>query len=156
VQSFWASSADDVWAVTEVGRVLHFDGAGWQQVHEAPRSGAGLTSRIDSIFGTGPDDIWITGFRGLIEHYDGQVWTNVRARDDHSGSGPIAGSPEQGLWTFLTNYEGGSEEQQVLRLRDGEWQVFSSKATAEDELMDLWVTDQGEVWVVGREIVRLR
>ncbi len=100
--------------------------------------------------------IWTTGFRGLIEHYDGQEWKTVRVRDDHTSTGPLAGSPEQGLWMLMQDLEDGYDKQQLLRLREGDWGEFSSKDTTDDNLMDLWVTDKCEVWVVGKQIARLR
>ena len=67
----WGSGADDIFAVGEAGRVVHFDGHQW---HEQD---SGLKKHLMRVDGSGPNDVWAAGKRGALAHYDGTAWHPV-------------------------------------------------------------------------------
>ncbi|MBL8951500.1 MAG: hypothetical protein JNK82_12020 [Myxococcaceae bacterium] len=64
----WASSERDVWAVGNVGTLLHYNGQYWKT--------APTPTRLDlfAVHGTGASDVWAVGERGVVLRYDGQRW----------------------------------------------------------------------------------
>lgn len=64
-------AADDVWAVGDVGLVLHYDGAAWTRV------AIDTTSDIISLWGTGPSELLAVGGRasGVLARWDGAAWS---------------------------------------------------------------------------------
>lgn len=70
----YGRAADDVWAVGDETRVLHFDGTSWEQVH----SGSNIHLRavwVDATT-TGPDGVIAVGTAGRLVRHDGAAWTN--------------------------------------------------------------------------------
>src|ERR1019366_4534722 len=52
LQSIWGSSNSDVWAVGDMGTIVHFDGHTWALVP------SGVTENLTCLTGTGPKDVW--------------------------------------------------------------------------------------------------
>jgi hypothetical protein len=75
LESMWAFSSTDIWAVGDAGTIVHWDGAAWSPYD------FGLfgkpTGNFYGVWGNAPDDIWAVGSFGLIHHYDGTRWTSV-------------------------------------------------------------------------------
>lgn len=68
LHALWGASANDVWAVGELGTVLHYDGTSW-----TPSSVAwplGTKAHLNGVWGSGPDDVWIVG-DGIVLHFTG-------------------------------------------------------------------------------------
>jgi hypothetical protein len=65
----WGTSATNVFAVGNGGRILRFDGTNWTSMQS--RTGARLTR----VWGSAPNDVWATGDTTVI-HFDGTTWTN--------------------------------------------------------------------------------
>jgi hypothetical protein len=60
-QSVWAGSANDIWTVTAVGRVYHYDGTAWTDT-AAALNGAPLTvNALTAITGRPSGELWIGG-----------------------------------------------------------------------------------------------
>lgn len=78
LRALHAVSPSDVWAVGDLGTVLHWDGATWSVV------GAGFSSLSDlrAVHALGPNDVWIGGTGGAIRHFDGATWTDRSVSDD--------------------------------------------------------------------------
>jgi hypothetical protein len=64
----WASSPEDVWAITSGSEVWRYDGSAWRDV-DAP-----FEIGMQSIWGTAPDDVWAGGELAVIWHWDGAAW----------------------------------------------------------------------------------
>jgi hypothetical protein len=82
----WASSSTDVWTVTNVGVVEHFDGAVWTE------SAAFVGNFYRGISGTGPGDVFVHGFARL-HHYNGTAWSLVRL--DGGTANDVAATPRR-------------------------------------------------------------
>jgi hypothetical protein len=75
IESMWAFSPTDIWAVGHLATILHFDGVAWK-AYDFGLFGK-PTGDFYGVWGSAPDDIWAVGTFGLIEHYDGTKWTNT-------------------------------------------------------------------------------
>jgi hypothetical protein len=67
----WGSSATNVFAVGDIGTIVRWNGAEWEEMD------AGLGCGCESfygVWGSGPDDVWAVGDGGLIVHFDGSQW----------------------------------------------------------------------------------
>lgn len=65
----WGTSSANIYAVGEVGTVVHFTGAVWNPVPGIP-----TIQTLNAVWGSGPDDIFVVGDWGTILHYDGVAW----------------------------------------------------------------------------------
>jgi hypothetical protein len=70
--AIWGFSANDVWAVSDGGLILHYDGSSWTSQTMG-------TFDLNAIWGAAPDDIWIVGDGGTLLHYDGTAWSPVQS-----------------------------------------------------------------------------
>jgi len=71
LESVWGSSANDVWAVGDLGTIRHVTAAAsrWDVVPSP------TTQALHSVWGSAPNDIWAVGDDGAIIHFDGTSWT---------------------------------------------------------------------------------
>jgi hypothetical protein len=83
-----AFGRDQVFAVTQGGGVVRFDGAEWRSIHT-------VSDELHAISGTGPNDLYIAGERLRIQHYDGSAWTAVALGPEVTLEG------HEGLYTVL-------------------------------------------------------
>jgi hypothetical protein len=67
--SVWGMSATNIWAVGQVGAIVHWDGGAWSPLASP------TVHDLHSVWGTGPADVWAAGDNGTILHYDGGSWT---------------------------------------------------------------------------------
>jgi hypothetical protein len=68
LRGVWGSSASDVWAVGDDGRILHFDGAAVTRVESA------TSATLHAIWGSAADDVRAVGDAGTIVRWDGRAW----------------------------------------------------------------------------------
>ena len=82
VRDIWCVSKNNIWAVTEDGKFLHYNGSTWSLV-ACPKTNVELTG----IFAYSADNIWAVGFDTVINaqyifHYNGLEWlTNYTNTD---------------------------------------------------------------------------
>jgi hypothetical protein len=78
----WGFADDDVWAVSDVGTLAHWTGAGvgagagWKDT--LPADNPDFEDGTKSIWGAAPDDVWAVGDGGAISHWDGTAWSQVQ------------------------------------------------------------------------------
>lgn len=81
LESVWAFSAIDVWAVGWDG-AWHWDGRAWTQLDAGitPRCPSSTQRSLRAIAGAAPDDVWAVGgscsHDPQIAHWDGTAWTS--------------------------------------------------------------------------------
>jgi hypothetical protein len=73
----WGSSATNVFAVGDDGRIVRYNGTSWSPM----QSGTGRT--LARVSGSGPNDVWALGDSTLL-HFDGTNWSNVSMTGDLS------------------------------------------------------------------------
>jgi hypothetical protein len=76
LEGIWGGSADDIWAVGELGtmRRMRTRGASRWEIIESPTK-----EGLHAIWGTAADDIWAVGDAGTILHFDGTTWKHSQA-----------------------------------------------------------------------------
>ena len=67
----WGSGPRDVWAVGEVGTILHYDGERWT------RFPSGTRDSLVAISGRGPGDAWAIGKNRTLLRLSGGAWKTV-------------------------------------------------------------------------------
>jgi hypothetical protein len=149
--SVWAASESDAWAVGSSGIAYHFDGTSWAPVD------AKTNQYLFSVWGTSAANVWATGNTAVTTHFDGNEWARVQAEREYEVSRSLTGNAAAGLWALATrNTAKGWDSQAVLHWADGSWQERVSIKEASDALGGLWVTPEGQLWGVGKNIVRFR
>ena len=64
----WGASGTDVFAVGDVGAIVHYDGTTWTVV------ASGTEANLLGVGGTTGSDVFAVGQKGTILHYDGVAW----------------------------------------------------------------------------------
>ncbi|HSG99680.1 MAG TPA: M64 family metallopeptidase, partial [candidate division Zixibacteria bacterium] len=70
MHALWGSGPDDVFAVGNLGTILHYGGVGWGAVP----SGSG--EQLTGVWGSAPDDVFAVGLNaGEVLHFNGSSWS---------------------------------------------------------------------------------
>ncbi len=172
VNAIWGSGPNDVWIVGTRGFAAHFDGTKWEE-----RRASTLLS-LFSVWGSGPNDVWAGNSGRSFFHWQGASWEETQMAGDDSrvvlglsGSGAdnvvalLAPSWSKaiecpGPWgpmmvacpaVFRRSRVGGElawrEAADPSFLCDNLWVEGSS--TFCSDLSGLWVSPDGEPWLVG-------
>lgn len=73
---------DDVWAVGDLGTILHFDGVAWTVV-----DGGGFDYTLWGVWGASPNELWAVGGSaaggqpGVLRRWSGGTWSDVTGLD---------------------------------------------------------------------------
>ena len=70
--AIWGTSATDVFAVGNLGIILHYNGTAWLPMSSGI-SGADLTA----VWGISPAEVYAVGFAGNILKYNGTNWSSM-------------------------------------------------------------------------------
>jgi hypothetical protein len=149
----WAASASDVWAVGSSGLAYHYDGTSWTNVNAA------TNMYLFSVLGTTKDDVWAAGNTSVTAHFDGTGWQLMDPGQDDSTTRALAGGPDRGIWALRTTGDTPKKDQwrQAVVRWDGQaWREEVATTDPARELQDLFMTPGGQLWGVGRDVIRLR
>jgi len=139
LHAIWESAPNDVWAVGDLGSMVHFDGATWTPWP------SGTTCGLRSMWGSAANDVWAVGDCGTVLHWNGTTWSPVPSGTtsdliDLWGIGPSA------IWAAGT---GNVADPGVLQQWDGT--SFSTAFTNASATFDaVWASSASDVWVVGQ------
>jgi hypothetical protein len=140
-QGVWGDSSSNVYAVFDMGYVLHYDGATATTTQIAPS-----LQFVYGIWGPGGSDLWACGYPRNVRHFDGSRWVSVY---ETSGTLYMNKVDEAGnvLWTdYGAPVSTGFAEQTGLSMvRDGEgnallawrdsrninWDIYARKVSLE-------------------------
>jgi hypothetical protein len=133
----WGSDDDDVWAISDMGSVLHFDGAAWsrQVLPENPR--------LITIHGSGPEDLVVVGgmSRPSIFERSGIAWEDLS---------PAGGSPLNGVFVRAGDAFAAGANNFMMERIAGTWSIADGPLlTGATEWHGVWLDETGEPWVVG-------
>ena len=64
----WGASGTDVFAVGDMGTIVHYDGTTWRLMASGTEAG------LQGVWGTSGNNVFAVGEGGTILHYDGQTW----------------------------------------------------------------------------------
>ncbi len=107
----YALAADDVWAVGNLGAILHYDGQRWTVVQ-----GQQDYHLLDVDF-AGPDDGWAVGTHGTILRYHDSAWSPVSSPTTETLNG-VVGRPWGEAWAV------GSQGTFLYHPRDPLWNIY--------------------------------
>ncbi len=84
----YGTAANDIWAVGDLGTVLHWNGTAWTSSNPGT-----TTTNFAAVWASSATDVWIVGDLGAIRHYNGTAWSastsgTVQKLGDIWGSGP--------------------------------------------------------------------
>lgn len=94
----WASAADDVFALSRGGMILHFDGVSWSEMD------FGTDYTLIDIWGSASDEVYAVGDEGTIVHFDGRAWSRRSIGDRYDLVALVGSSPTD--ITVLGEFEG--------------------------------------------------
>lgn len=152
VEQLWGTSANDLWAVTQLYAgdsyphvLTHYDGTAWSRV-DLP---VGLEPR--SIAGTSATDVIVVAVTGFEEddervvlRRDGGGWAPEPVAAGHLLNGPVV-SNTNGIWF------GGTDDRFDHRA-GGLWTqelVVSDDPKNQGDFYAMWASPAGDVWAVG-------
>jgi hypothetical protein len=159
---------EDVWAVgvyttdrfTQAARILHWDGARWQQV--ASPNLPSTEYNLQGVTALSATDAWAVGTRTengrtltLIEHWDGSAWTVIpgpnTARPESTLRRVAATAPDD-VWAVGRAGTGADAQPLALHWNGTTWNnVALPRVSAPfSELVSVaTVPGSGEIWAVG-------
>lgn len=135
----WGSGPTDVWAVGEVGTLLHWDGASWRG--STGNLQVGLRRDLHDVWGSGPADVWAVGNDGTILHGDGTRWMLVPSPTPQRLLG-VWGSGPNDVWAV-------GDEGTIIHFDGASWTTVPAGTTA--HLTGVWASSANDVWAIGRE-----
>lgn len=159
VTALWGSSANDVYAGTAGGVILHSDGSTWRFAAQLPiQSPALMLGQFDlqTLWGTstrnlfvagmriinqGADDTAISVIQTVLLHYDGETWTfQPNGERAMAGIGAVwVNSPED---IFVVGP--GSE---LMHFDGTDWVVLTAPVPV--PAYRIWAAPTGEVVIIG-------
>ena len=89
LRSVWVAPDGPVFAVGDIGTILHGDGSSWTRVS------SGTTNNLNGVWGTSSRDVWAVGANGTVLHYDGTSWDLVETGVSE-GLNDVWGIPSSG------------------------------------------------------------
>lgn len=96
LNAVWGSSANNVYAVGEVGAILHFDGSSWSPMN------SGVLVALNDVWGASASEVFVVGNDGTILKLSGSSW---RAMSGGTAEDLFAvwGSSASNVYTFGAN-----------------------------------------------------
>ena len=140
LESVWAISPTDIWAVGDQTRTAHFNGAGWatDQISESD------PARLISVWGSASDDVWALSQTGSVYRYNGMDWSLFHTAPADAYN-QLTGVDANQVWLV---HDSG-----IHRYLSGSWEAITAPVTAE------WAAalalSTGEVWVLGDGVDQL-
>jgi HEAT repeat protein len=135
LESLWAGSDQDVFAVGENGLILRYNGDRWERMKSPTEQ------RLLAVWGTSPDRVYAVGRRGTIVRYNGRKWVseNSNTRLDLNA---IWGLDDNRIFAVG---DGG----EILRYDGRRWRSMDSGVAS--ELTDVWGTARDHVFACGND-----
>lgn len=137
----WGADEDDIWVISDMGTVLHFDGAAWtrQVLPDNPR--------LVTVHGSGADDVVVVGgqSRPSIFQRSGGVWEDLS---------PAGGQPLNGV--FVRGDDAFAAGASVMERTNGIWTLGDGPLALSAEWHGVWLDETNAPWVVGGDLTRLQ
>jgi photosystem II stability/assembly factor-like uncharacterized protein len=129
--SVWGSGGNDVYAVGQVGTIIHTadHGKSWQ------RQESNVPQELYSVRGSGPNDVWAVGISGMILHSTGGgIWSVAKSPTQLALAAVWAAGPGE-AWAV-------GQKGTILKASGGVWSALPAPTP-----FDLW-----GVWGIGKEV----
>jgi len=135
LNEIWGSSASDVFAVGDLGVVVHFDGEDW-----TPQPTPASTPGLRAIWGVGGDEVYAAGEAGGLLRYDGRAWSAIDSGATETLTGVWAYSASE-IWTISAT---------TVRRFDGSgWTEMLALVPALEARGWIAGTGPDDVWLTG-------
>jgi len=136
--AMWGTSASEMLANCNGGRIYEFDGFTWTPISSP------TTQDLGGIWGTSSFDIYMIGWGGTFLHYDGSAWSPIEVPADVCATSncildAIWGSSDEDI--YLVGELGGT----ILHYDGTTFTRLASGTTS--ELDAVWGTREGDVYV---------
>lgn len=139
----------EVFAVGDMGTILHFDGEEWQA--ENPTA-----VELNAVWGTSPINVYAVGNNGTVLHYDGEAWASLK--DEVSSDLNV----DRFIWNLRDVWGSSASgvfivgESGVILHHDGQaWERQAERLTTQ-VLNSVWGVSSGDVHAVGNQGTVLR
>jgi hypothetical protein len=139
LKGVWGSSSSDVYAVGNLGTILHYNGNAW----------TGVLIGTDDLFGVwgspsrdsngNANDIYAVGEDGAILHYNGSAWASLTSSSPSTFYG-VWGSSATDVYVVGA---GGT----ILHFNGTAWIPLSSGTT--NDIQAIWGSSTTDVYAVG-------
>jgi hypothetical protein len=140
-QGVWGSSESDVWAVGDMGTILHFDGTTWTLVP------SGVTDNLTGVMGSGPNDVFATGDQGNLLHWDGKTWSIASAVQDTALLGLWVFSPTN-VWAVGVDFDSDPGNSGYVRIYTGSGST-DNDVPGTISLWKVWGSSPTDLWLAG-------
>ncbi|THB79738.1 MAG: hypothetical protein D3926_10100 [Desulfobacteraceae bacterium] len=134
INSIWAHSASDIFAVGDVGTILHISASG-AVLMKSP-----TTSDLHDVFGFSASDVFAVGDDGVILHYDGSSWQQMTSP-----------SPVElfTVWGTGNSKVFAAGRYGTILLYNGSTWVEMTAPSTMSHIKALWGTGLNNIWAVG-------
>lgn len=149
INSLWASSVAEIWAVGDGGIISVRKNSQWQEPSNIKADAIkGSTSVLNSIWGTNASNIWIAGASATLLHWQGSLWNKEAISTEQDLSTihfySVWGSDSNDVWVIGTagtilHFDGNNA-----------WtKMPTTSAAAGHALRGIWGSDRNNIWIVG-------
>ena len=115
INDIWGESENNIFAVSENGKIYHFDGQAWTEMNSNTRMS------LYSIWGFDHHNVFAVGWNGTILHYDGQQWRTMNSESSSTLEG-VWGITEKNVFAVgssgtILHYDGTTWSQMPCNAR---------------------------------------
>jgi hypothetical protein len=141
LRGIWGAAARDLWAVGDLGTILHWDGSGWSS------RPSGTTAALSAVWGSSATDAWAVGAAGTILHWNGTAWSSIPSGTTDLLSG-VWGSSASDVWVVGGVFTDLGAT--LLHWNGAAWAaVLTSSTNTLPFLNAVWGSAASDVWAVG-------
>jgi hypothetical protein len=132
VLDIWGTSPNDVWAVGEFDKIMHWNGASWTAFELEDY----YTISFFAIWGSSHDNVWMLGDESTLLHWNGSVWSEAPYNITTSWiAGDIMGTSANNIWM--------ASEKKIYNWNGNSW---TPSLEGDGVFYALWCTSATDVW----------
>jgi hypothetical protein len=129
------ADATHVWAITDSGAIVFFDGTKWSQQSTT-------TTQLRSLSVSGTQNAWAVGQNGTILKYDGATWSQVTPNVAFTSGYAIYTTSATDVWA------GGGN--QIIHWNGATWSTETTGASRAETIFgaggNVWASDSGSIY----------
>jgi hypothetical protein len=137
INGLWGVFVTEVFAVSDQGVILHFDGHTWSEMPNTGTAGGDLFS----IWGLSGNNVYAGGTDGILFNFDGKVWSPIPNIPTSEDIRAIWGSSSSDI--FLAGSSG-----EIIHFNGKQWVLQYSVGSV--SLNALWGDSSDDVFVAGQ------
>lgn len=149
IKGMWGSATDNIWAVTEAGTFMRYDGTNWNNIPNVSTS-----AEMTAMSGSAADNIWAVGHRDTVMRYDGTSWSAVPVV-------PPSTDNLYGVWVSQDDVwavgNGGNQGNDIHALHYHRsmsggvetWKLSIRNSSPDKAIRAVWGSSNSDLWIVG-------